>query len=260
MSIQDKSKLWQELKAAGVTFNKHYRDYSVSELQGMIDRLHTQEEYQHESGEPESSPAHGMSAEALLNDEPYDGDWMSSPMPSTAAPAAPVLHALAPAEPIASAEAYQASNEDSAIRVDPDTGFVWFREEVRKPAYAKPRARRVLRYIDSGTQQRTVSSGNYIETFEEAGNEQRQGEVKITVPSFQVGVYKDPKLPFKIHVYNDVRGFDLFDVQRFYGSADMVPSSIKRMYVLNDLCYDIRTTIREIETEYRNNQLKGYHA
>ena len=50
MSIQDKSKLWQELKAAGVTFNKHYRDYSVSELQGMIDRLHTQEEYQHEPG------------------------------------------------------------------------------------------------------------------------------------------------------------------------------------------------------------------
>ena len=44
MSIQDKSKLWQELKAAGVTFNKHYRDYSVSELQGMADRLHTQEE------------------------------------------------------------------------------------------------------------------------------------------------------------------------------------------------------------------------
>ena len=257
MSIQDKSKLWQELKAAGVTFNKHYRDYSVSELQGMTDRLHTQEEYQHEPGEPESPPAHGMSAEALLNDEPYDGDWMSQSMPAAAAPAAPVLHAPAPAEPIASAEAYQASDEDSAIRVDPDTGFVWFREEVRKPAYAKPRARRVLRYIDSGTRQRTVSSGNYIETFEEAGNEQRQGEVKITVPSFQVGVYKDPKLPFKIHVYNDVRGFDLFDVQKFYGGADLVPAGIKRVYVGNDLCYDMLTVIRTIEEEYNRLRLQG---
>ena len=43
-------------------------------------------------------------------------------------------------------------------------------------------------------------------------------------------------------------------------AAATTPFSGKRMYVLNDLCYDIRTTIREIETEYRNNQLKGYRA
>jgi len=100
-------------------------------------------------------------------------------------------------------------------------------------------------------------NGRYIETFEVAGSEQRSGEVKITMPSYQVGVFLDPRFPFKIHTYNGLRGFDLFDVQKFYGGGDLVPPSIKRVYIANDLCYDIRTTIRAVEEEYRQSQLKG---
>ena len=77
------------------------------------------------------------------------------------------------------------------------------------------------------------------------------------MPSFQVGVYRDPRFPFKVHTYAGNDGFDLFDVNDFYGGEDLVPSEIKRVYIANDLCYDIRTTIRAIETEYRRNQLQG---
>ena len=82
-------------------------------------------------------------------------------------------------------------------------------------------------------------------------------EVKITLPSYQVGVFLDPRFPFKIHTYNGAQGFDLFDIQKYYGGSDLVPSEIKRVYVSNDLCYDIRTTIRAIQNEAREIQLKG---
>ena len=44
-------------------------------------------------------------------------------------------------------------------------------------------------------------------------------------------------------------------VQEFYGGAEMVPADIKRIYVSHMLCYDIRTVIRAIESEYRREQL-----
>jgi hypothetical protein len=36
-----------------------------------------------------------------------------------------------------------------------------------------------------------------------------------------------------------------------------VPTEVKRMYVENVLCYDIRTTVRAIQTEFRQLQLAG---
>lgn len=147
--------------------------------------------------------------------------------------------------------------EDEPIRVD-EQGRVWYQEEVRKPAYPKPRGRRVLKYLERGVQKETVQNGEYIETFEVAG----QGvgapaEVKITLPSYQVGIYKDPRFPFKIHTYNGRDGFDLFEVQAYYGGAELVPDGVKRVYVENDLCYDVRTVIRAIQNEYRQLQLTG---
>lgn len=82
-------------------------------------------------------------------------------------------------------------------------------------------------------------------------------QAKITLPSYQVGIYKDPRFPFKIHEYNDVRGFDFFEVNDFYGGSDLVPAAIKRMYVESSLCYDIRTVVRAIEDEARHLQLTG---
>jgi hypothetical protein len=103
----------------------------------------------------------------------------------------------------------------------------------------------------------TTKAGDYTETFEIPGTEQRQAEVRVTLPAYQVGIYRDPRFPFKVHCYNGVEGFDLFEVQDFWGGAELVPAEVKRMYVENDLCYDIRTTVRAIEAEYRHLQLTG---
>jgi hypothetical protein len=48
----------------------------------------------------------------------------------------------------------------------------------------------------------------------------------------------------------------LFEVRDFYGGADLVPEDIKTVYVGQSLCYDIRTTRRAIEAEYREKLLK----
>jgi hypothetical protein len=147
-------------------------------------------------------------------------------------------------------------NSSGPIRID-DKGREWYQEEVRKPAYPKPRGRRVLKYVETGVKTETVRNGEYIETFEVAGEMQgRPAEVKITLPSFQVGIYKDPRFPFKIHTYNGREGFDLFEVQKYYGGAELVPASCKRVYIENNLCYDVRSVIQTIQAEYRQLQLQ----
>ena len=228
MANEDRAELYNELKAAGVKFDKHYRDYNTEELQEMVARLHEQPGYQHED------PEAGVQEDQL------------SVQP-------PVLNR--PGDTFAGENAYVHSDE-TVIRVD-EQGREWIREEVLKPAIPSPRRRRVLTYVDSGTETKTIVNGQYVETFEVAGRSNRVAEVKITMPSFQVGVYRDPRFPFKVHTYAGNDGFDLFDVNDFYGGEDLVPSEIKRVYIANDLCYDIRTTIRAIETEYRRNQLQG---
>lgn len=147
--------------------------------------------------------------------------------------------------------------EDTPLRID-DEGRAWFQEEVRKPAYPKPRGRRVLKYMERGVMTETVQNGEYVETFEVAGvGEARPAEVKITLPSYQVGIYKDPRFPFKIHCYNGSEGFNLFEVHDYYGGAELVPDMCKRIYIENDLCYDVRSVVRAIQNEYRQLQLMG---
>jgi hypothetical protein len=143
------------------------------------------------------------------------------------------------------------------LRTD-DEGRIWYQEEVLKPAFPKPRGRRVLDYMDTGVETKTVTNGEFVESFEVAGTTQRRpSQVKITLPSYQVGIYKDRRFPWKVHTYNGNQGFDLFEVQNFYGGAELVPTEIKRIYVENVLCYDIRTTIRAVQTEHRQLQLAG---
>ena len=226
MSHADKSALYGLLKEAEYPFEKHYREYTTDELGVLAAQsglLGTKEE-----------------AETVEEDEPAPSMFQSSE----------------PVQTYAGQHAYSAPAEEEPLRVDPDTGFVWYRDEVRKPANAAPRARRKLTYIDPGVEQRQMRVGEYLETFEVSGSENNVSSVKITMPSYQVGVYKDPKFPFKVHVYNDNRGFDLFDVEEFWGGADQVPSEVKRIYVANDLCYDMRTTVQAINAEYRRSVLK----
>jgi hypothetical protein len=102
--------------------------------------------------------------------------------------------------------------------------------------------------METGVRTETVQAGEYVETFEVAGNEvSRPAEVKITLPSYQVGIYTDPRFPFKIHCYDGREGFDFAEVQAYYGGSALVPDSCKRIYIENDLCYDIRSVVRTIQ-------------
>lgn len=225
MSQAEKAALWRELKERGVEFPLHYREYSQSQLEEQLETL--------------------MDAEG--------------PTLGVQAPAAPVQKSLG----LPRREPDQVAGlrvnthaEDEPLRVD-ENGLIWYQDEVRKAAFPKPRGRRVLDYIDPGVRTETAQTGNgYTETFEMPGDQARPSQVKITLPSHQVGIYRDPNMPFKIHVYQDNRGFDLFEVRDFYGGADLVPEDIKTVYVGQSLCYDIRTTRRAIEAEYREKLLK----
>lgn len=237
MSQTEKAELYQELKNAGATFEKHYREYSTEELQAAVTQLRLQQA---------AAPAPAPEPQAKSEPSPADIPPLGLP---------PRAHRDESEMP---GVRLNRQDEFEPIRTDPETGFVWYQEEVQKPAFPKPRGRRVLQYRDTGTKLETAQNGDYVESFEVSGDEvARSSEIKITLPSYQVGIYRDPRFPFRIHVYNERRGFDLFEVQNFYGGADLVPTEIKRVYVENVLCYDIRTTVRAIQTEYRQLQLAG---
>jgi hypothetical protein len=232
MSQAEKAALWRELKERGVEFPLHYREYSQTQLEEALD--------------------------ALVADEPQNTTPAApAPAPHTTAPQPRRSLNLPLREPDKVAGLRLNTHaEDEPLRVD-ENGLIWYQDEVRKAAFPKPRGRRVLDYLDPGVRTETAQTGNgYTETFEMPGDQARPSQVKITLPTHQVGIYRDPNMPFKIHLYNDNRGFDLFEVRDFYGGADLVPEDIKTVYVGQSLCYDIRTTRRAIEAEYREKLLK----
>lgn len=239
-----KSELYNELKSQGWVPDKHYRDYNVEELQSIA--VTVQPTMQ--ADRPPAAP------------QPPEG----GPLPELDDPPPAEFFGMEPPAPIRSADPDEMAGErqntkaaDEVIRVD-EQGRQWLQEEVRKPAYPKPRGRRVLTYMDTGVETQTTRVGEYVETFEVAGKgAPKASEIKITLPSYQVGIYKDPRFPFKVYTYNGRDGFDLFEVEEFYGGREMVPPVCKRIYIENVLCYDMRTVIRAIQEEYRHNQLIG---
>jgi hypothetical protein len=233
-----KSELWHKLKGAGAQFSRPYVQYKLAELEAL-----------------------NNSYEAWLKDHPNgespDGPPVSErhvPQKSGPQPNIPVVH-RDPDE--MAGQRLNTKADDEPIRIDPDTGRIWYQEEVRKPANAKPRGRRVITQRNQGVKTVTVNdSKDTTETFEIAGDGHTQTTViKVTLPSWQVGKYRDKRFPFMIITYGGAEGFDLFEVEKFYGGPEMVPPSIKRIYVANTLCYDIRLTIQAIQTEDRRNQL-----
>lgn len=237
MSQSDKAILYSKLKDAGVEFDKHYRDYTEAELQVAADRLFPDVQVE---GQPEEAPP-----SAFFGLEKSGSADVAPPPPAPASPTEMAGQRLNTQDP------------DVPLRVD-ESGRQWFQEEILKPASPRPRARRVLTYVETGVEEKQIKVGDYIETFEVAGTEQgRTAEVKVTLPSYQVGIFKDPRFPFRVHTYNGQQGFDLFEVQEYWNGAELVPTEVKRVYVENVLCYDIRTTVRAIESEYRQLQLAG---
>lgn len=220
MAQTHKAALYNMLKASGQPVEKRYIHYTVDELEAALKKA-------------------GIDVSALPVDESTPAEHEGIEQRNTADP-----NELP-------GQRDNIKHPDEPIRVD-DKGRIWLQEEVRKPAYPKPRGRRVLKYLETGSTTETVQNGDYIETFEVAGTQaSRPAEVKITLPSYQVGIYRDPRFPFKIHCYNEREGFDLFDVQEFYGGAELVPAGVKRVYIENELCYDIRSVVQAIQAEHR---------
>jgi hypothetical protein len=236
--MTEKSDLYNALKASGAQLTTTFAHYKVVDLKRELAAAGVQMQM------PETE-------EPLPDLELPDFD----PGPTDGSAYVPVQAKADPEE--LPGQRLNSKPEDEPIRID-EQGRAWYQEEVRKPAYPKPRGRRVLTYMDKGVQTTTVQNGEYIETFEVAGvGAGRPAEVKITLPSYQVGIYKDPRFPFKIHCYNGHEGFNLFEVNAYYGGAELVPAECKRVYIENDLCYDVRSVIRAIQNEHRQLQLTG---
>jgi hypothetical protein len=255
MSNSERSQLWRELKELGWAPAKPFVSYTQLELQDAYAALVSTPQAAQTQASPAPLPPYQEPPQA-----PSFEEFMDT-APSYAGAAEEVVQVLEDDIPLSDApdpnELPGQRRFGAPIRRD-SQGRIWFQEEFRKPASPRPRARRVLRYNETGTKTETIQVGEYTETFEVAGDGPgRPAEIKITLPSYQVGIYKDPRFPFRVHCYNGAEGFDREEVEEYYGGPELVPATVKRNYVANDLCYDMRSVIRTIEEEYRHLQLTG---
>lgn len=252
-----KPDLWRVIQEAGIKVDKNYRDYKIPELEAIVQSHELEiaplasalsESSEPELLQPQSLPANPPTPKLPPKRKPVQNP-RQSPVP---------IEGRDPKE--MPGQRLNTKAHDEPLRIDPETGFLWYQEEVLKPAIAKPRGRRVIKYNDPGSQRvRTTGPQGTSEEFEIPGNRHRVSEAKITLPSYQVGIYRDPAMPmFRIHTYQEKKGFDREDVINFYGGRlALVPKEIARIYISNDLCYDISSTITAIETEARRIQLEN---
>lgn len=278
MSQGDKSAVYQALKAAGKTPEGHYRDYTVAQLQEIAANFGVEVVLPAKEAVPAKpdqideikeqiaglgSALTSLTQLLLLQNqrpapEPVRQGYAQPQVQSGPTPPPQPRQPTGPDPLLHAGVTLNTHAADEPVRVD-EHGNRWFQNEVQKPGYAKPRGRRVLRYMDSGVKEETITTKDgYVETFEVPGDEQfaKPMEAKVTLPSHQTGIYLAPGMPFKIHVYQGAQGFDWDDVIAYYGSVDMVPDTIKRVYVSYDLCWDIPTTIRAVKDELRELELK----
>lgn len=266
MSQQEKGAYFRALKEAGVSFDRHYREYTTEELKVAYDKLVDQQRAEDQAPPPQPQYQQYIEPPAGARvGEPTQYPGYQAPAPGQrtmerhpALPPLPPPVPVAPRNPAEMAgERLNTHSEGQPLRTD-ELGRVWFQEEVLKPAAPKPRGRRVLDYVETGTKIAEVQNGEYRETFEVAGDmAPKAAQVKITLPSYQVGIFKDPRFPFRTVCYGGEEGFDLMEVRKYYGGTELVPEEVKTKYVANVLCYDIRTVIRAIQTEFRTLQLQG---
>lgn len=253
MSHSEKAFWYNRLKDAGWEPEQHYRMYTTEDLQLAYERF-----VEAGAAEPATYSEAGPYSETVEDPVPagFFGLTEEQPkpkpeIPEPRPPARPALGEMA-------GERLNTKDDEEVLRVD-EHGRQWLQEEVLKPAFPKPRGRRVLRYNDPGVRKETTQVGEYTETFEVSGDPRNStpSEIKITLPSYQVGIYRDPRYPFKVITYNGKAGFDRIEVETYYGGAELVPPIAKRTYVENVLCYDMRSVIRAINEEYRQLLLSG---
>lgn len=262
-----RSELYRALKDAGVEFTRSYVTYTTEELQDAYDQL------QAKLGQPVETPPEPPSQEEfnaagfaqayeqLLHSEDSQPEVEVEDGRVTT-PAINIPRERDPEE--FPGMRLNTREEFEVIRID-ELGRHWFQEEVQKPAIPKARGRRVMKYDDPGVvKKKVIGQDGTTEEFEVAGSRRIPSEIKVTLPSYQVGIYQDPRFVFnekqffRTVTYGGREGFLLDDVEQYYGGRDLVPQEcLPRIYVDTVLCYDIRKVIRQINTEYRQMQLTG---
>lgn len=219
MAATSRSELWQALKSVGYPFTKKYQDYTGEELEAIHQSLLRQ------AAERTGVEGRAKDASELPTQRRAAGGDFSDDM--------------------------------KPIRTD-ERGRVIYQEEIQKSSLAKPRGYRVFREIGTGVKDVTIDSGDgYTETIEVPDGSRKPLEVKVGIPTWQVGIYKDPQFPFRVVEYRSTRGFLRTDVEEFFGGADVLPEGVSTMYVGNLLCYPIRETVVAINREFNQLQKRG---
>lgn len=150
------------------------------------------------------------------------------------------------------------ADEMTPIRTD-ERGRVWYQEEIQKSNLAKSRGYRIFREVGTGVKTVTLPADDegFTETIEVPDGTRKPLEIKVGIPTWQVGIYKDPQLPFRVVEYRSKRGFLRQDVENYFGGADVLPEGIETDYVGNLIAYPIREVIVAIQREYNQLQKKG---
>lgn len=149
------------------------------------------------------------------------------------------------------------ADELTPIRTD-ENGRIWYQEEIQKSTLAKPRGYRVYREIGTGVKTITIDGDDgYTETIEIPDGTRKPLEAKVGIPTWQVGIYKEPQFPFRTIEYRSARGFLRQDVEAYFGGPDVLPEGVETMYVGNLIAYPIREVIVAIQREYNALQKKG---
>lgn len=273
MAANRKAAYYRALKEAGVELTAHYREYTEEDFRVKYEEVAARDglplvppEIEDIEEARESATLPNMLPDS--EDDLDDVEALKRQLAAMQAQMAQMAQVVASGANVTQEHVVETRHTDPTelaggtanthmdgdiLEID-EHGRIWYQKEVRKSAYPKPRGRRVLRQDSGQVRTETITVEGYTETFEveDERSASTPTEIKVTLPSFQTGIFRETAdAPFRIHIYNGVRGFDFDDVNRYYGGVDLVPSAVRRMYVSNDLCYDILSVIRAIEDERR---------
>ncbi|AYD86186.1 hypothetical protein SEA_BURRO_43 [Microbacterium phage Burro] len=236
MTQAERKAVWDKLLTSGWVPEKHYRDYSQSQLESLwLQRQGgSTAPTERPEGAPDPSEIRFQADVDFLRETPRD--------------TVPGLR-------------LNTHGDEKPLRID-DDGKVWYRDEITKASYPKERGKRIIEYVDPGVKTQVIrdSNGSIVESFEMPGDQHRVSQAKISLPAYQIGLYRDPAVLgefFKIHVYNEKRGFDIFDVEKYFGGRHQIPQTCKRDYVDTVLVYTIDSVIQAIQDDYREKLKNG---
>lgn len=289
----DRGTLWRGLKAAReagidmtVMDEKPFVEWTVPELQVLYENVYGTPEQYDGSGYSEAEASQAVAASYASQPAPAPAPLPTHPAlrRESAAPAATVTDELplklrhedwVKYNPKELAEALgvpfsDVGDERAGIRqnthdgrTDPlrvdSLGRVWYVDEILKSAVPKPRMVRKTKSYSSNVEvvKTKRPDGGLDETFEIAGQERHEIEIRTSMPTSQVGLYRDPRFPFRIHQYNGRRGFDHEEVRDFYGGLQLIPTRIQEgtIYIDLVLCFDMNIVRDAMESELRDRQL-----